>query len=211
MSKGTRTLLVGATAFIAGFVLAMAFLLVGVYKVERLPSSTMAPGLPAGSTVAMGRHPGTVHGGEVVTFRSYGDVGESRGLHIARVIAVEGQIVASSGTAVTVDGKVLSEPYVHGATSAFGPVTVPAGRLWVMGDSRETAADSRFRISNADHGTIAASGVVGSLRFSGSAASVYGSLALRAMVAAVVLAAVSVLVVLVAVRTGRRSRTSLPA
>ena len=59
MSKGARTLLVGATAFIAGFVLAMAFLLVGVYKVERLPSSTMAPGLPAGSTVAMGRHPGT--------------------------------------------------------------------------------------------------------------------------------------------------------
>ncbi len=208
MSKRARTLLVGATAFSVGFVLAMAFLLVGVYKVERLPSAAMAPGLPAGSTVAMGRHPGTVHGGEVVTFRSYGDVGESRGVHIARVIAVEGQTVASSGTAVTVDGKVLPEPYVRGATSAFGPVTVPAARLWVMGDSRENAADSRVRISNADHGTISASGVVGSLRFSGSAASVYGSLALRAVVVAVVLAAASAFV---AVRTGRRSRTAVPA
>jgi signal peptidase I len=29
----------------------------------------------------------------------------------------------------------------------FGPVTVPKGRLWVMGDHRDDSADSRFHCS----------------------------------------------------------------
>jgi signal peptidase I len=42
----------------------------------------------------------------------------------------------------------LNEPYIFndggGApTSTFGPVTVPKGRLWVMGDHRNDSADSR--------------------------------------------------------------------
>ncbi len=54
MSNGTRTLLVGLTSFVARFVVAMAFLLVGVYKVERLPSSTMAPAKRSSRFALMG-------------------------------------------------------------------------------------------------------------------------------------------------------------
>ncbi|HZE18370.1 MAG TPA: signal peptidase I, partial [Mycobacterium sp.] len=75
---------------------------------------------------------------------------------VKRVIAVGGQTVeCRAGTGLTVDGKRLKEPYLDPTTmmadpavypclgSEFGPVTVPSGRLWVMGDNRTHSADSR--------------------------------------------------------------------
>ncbi len=75
---------------------------------------------------------------------------------VKRVIAVGGQTVqCRNDTGLTVDGKPLREPYLDPATmmadpstipclgSEFGPVAVPQGRLWVMGDNRTHSADSR--------------------------------------------------------------------
>jgi signal peptidase I len=75
---------------------------------------------------------------------------------VTRVIAVGGQTVeCRMDTGVTVDGKPIAQPYLDKTAlevdpallpclgSAFGPVTVPAGRLWVMGDNRTHSADSR--------------------------------------------------------------------
>ena len=75
---------------------------------------------------------------------------------VKRVIAVGGQTVqCRNDTGVTVDGKHLDEPYLDPSVlmvdpavypclgPEFGPVTVPAGRLWVMGDNRTHSADSR--------------------------------------------------------------------
>lgn len=75
---------------------------------------------------------------------------------VKRVIAVGGQTVqCRAGTGLTVDGKRLREPYLNPSVmmadpavypclgSEFGPVTVPPGRLWVMGDNRTHSADSR--------------------------------------------------------------------
>jgi signal peptidase I len=77
---------------------------------------------------------------------------------VKRVIATGGQtvkgdtqgnvMVSNSGP----DGpyRTLDEPYVFidkGQQSnirSFGPVTVPKGRLWVMGDHRNDSADSRY-------------------------------------------------------------------
>lgn len=76
---------------------------------------------------------------------------------VKRVIAVGGQTVKGDPAGdvfVSNDGpsgpyRKLVEPYVYvdamnGSQPAFGPVTVPKGRLWVMGDHRNDSADSRY-------------------------------------------------------------------
>jgi signal peptidase I len=85
---------------------------------------------------------------------------------IKRVIAVGGQTVRCCDTQgrVMVDGRALDEPYIFldGQQGAqFGPVKVPDGRLWVMGDHRNASADSKAHIADSDLGTIAVDDVIG--------------------------------------------------
>jgi signal peptidase I len=80
---------------------------------------------------------------------------------IKRVIGVGGDTVACCDVRgrVTVNGKPLDEPYVFEDNDLdqrrFGPVTVPKGQLWLMGDHRSDSSDSR------SHGPVPESKVVG--------------------------------------------------
>ncbi len=72
--------------------------------------------------------------------------------YIKRVIGLPGDTVACCDAKgrVMVNGVGIDEPYVYvdpGQTDAnktFTAVTVPAGRLWVMGDHRNASQDSRL-------------------------------------------------------------------
>ena len=68
---------------------------------------------------------------------------------VKRVIGLAGDhIVCTNPEAkVQINGHVLNEPYLPPGTSPCGvtfDVTVPKGKIWVMGDNRNNSADSRY-------------------------------------------------------------------
>ena len=64
---------------------------------------------------------------------------------IKRVIGLPGDVVEARDGQIYVNDRLLAEPYLAPGdqTADFGPVTVPAGRLWVLGDNRNGSCDSR--------------------------------------------------------------------
>ncbi len=113
-----------------------------------IPSGSMEPTLEIGDRVLVNKLSYRVHDvnrGDLVVFeRDEAEEGEIRDL-IKRVIALPGETVEGRDGHVVVDGRRVDEPYLAEEilTDDFGPVTVPAGHVFVMGDNRGNSSDSR--------------------------------------------------------------------
>jgi signal peptidase I len=133
-----------------------------------IPSSSMEPTLAPGDRILVQK---VVYGpdrGDVIVFSDpQGRPGPDRGIiggfvhwlsstlgierpehedFIKRAIGLPGETVELRDGRLFVDGVQISEPYLRGAvdTRDYGPVRVPEGALFVLGDNRLNSNDSRF-------------------------------------------------------------------
>ncbi len=134
-----------------------------------IPSGSMEPQLRVGDRVVVSKVAYRLHDprrGDIVVFPSPEDHTEDHGtlpgkilrgvlegigvrqpvrtILIKRVIALPGETVQGRDGQVFVDGRRLVEPYLPAGvrTEDFGPVTLPPGQVWVMGDNRLNSEDS---------------------------------------------------------------------
>ena len=141
-----------------------------VVQAFKIPSGSMLPTLQIGDHIlvnkflygprleipltqmSLGRLPGLrkPHPGDVVVFIWPKDRSKD---FIKRVIAAEGQTIEVKNRQVFIDGKPWDDPHATwvmqrglggAAGDNYGPYTVPADHVFVMGDNRDQSYDSRF-------------------------------------------------------------------
>jgi signal peptidase I len=118
----------------------------------RMPNSILGlhiPGLPYGKYLV---HFESIHHGDVIVFVSPQDRATDL---IKRVIGMPGDKVEVRNGAVWLNGAPMNDPQAHfivppqdraagNPRDNLPPVTVPAGKLFMMGDNRDNSYDSRY-------------------------------------------------------------------
>jgi signal peptidase I len=88
----------------------------------------------------------TIHRGDIVVFRYPRDPRET---YLKRVVAVAGDTVELRNGQLLVNSIALREPYavhrgsLYSAYEQMEPISVPKGKLFVLGDNRDNSSDSR--------------------------------------------------------------------
>ncbi|MFE0583420.1 signal peptidase I [Streptomyces sp. NPDC058874] len=124
----------------------------------------MLPTIPVGSLLLMEKDHGEVRRGDVVTY----DPAEwgYDGPFVGRVVALGGDHIAYTmgDRTLALNGKPLDEPYVPDGEAGAGgvgfAVSVPQGRMFVLGDNRGNSQDSRFHPEH-HRGTLPLAAVTG--------------------------------------------------
>ncbi|NNH73757.1 signal peptidase I [Nocardia uniformis] len=185
--KGRRWWLIPVIA-VGVAVVVVAAATVALVRTYEIPGRSMQPTLTGGDRIfaeKLSYYLGDPKPGDVVVFVGPTDSWNrgrprDKDTRVARVIAVGGQTIqcCDAQGRVVVDDEPLDEPYVDPKRNnpfdpsrpdirfnlggrAFGPVKVSDGHLWVMGDNRREAADSRYHTDDEYQGTVPAADVRG--------------------------------------------------
>jgi len=83
---------------------------------------------------------------------------------VKRVIGVAGDNVVAKDQVLTINGKPTSEPYIFAGNTPSDTdfnVTVPEGKVWVMGDHRGASGDSRVHQDDVNNGMVPVEKITG--------------------------------------------------
>lgn len=153
-------------AIVIALILAL-FIRTFVVQAFKIPSSSMEPTLLVGDHILVSKF---IYGipvpftgikllplqnpkrGDIIVFKFPGDKSKD---YIKRVIGVGGDTIEVIEKKVYINGRPFEDPYgVHldplvlprgmEVRDNFGPLTVPEGSVFVMGDNRDKSYDSRY-------------------------------------------------------------------
>jgi signal peptidase I len=108
----------------------------------RVDGFSMIPTLKDGEFVLVSKinyRFGSAERGDIIVFHFPMDPQQEL---IKRVIGLPGDTVSVQNGTVSVNGQMLSEPYIAAAPAYSGIWTVPDGQLFVLGDNRNDSSDS---------------------------------------------------------------------
>jgi signal peptidase I len=131
-------------AKIATIVLAFGLAFTFVFGVIRYQEPGMAPAVKDGDLVLFFRFASSSLRAQDAVLITYQGQWQVR-----RVIAVAGDVVDITDAGLMINGSVQQEPEIYQATDRFAdgvtlPLTVPPGEVFLLGDARNKATDSRI-------------------------------------------------------------------
>jgi signal peptidase I len=142
---------------VIGAVIVVALIALRVFVAEpfRIPSESMAPTLQPGDQALVTKVGGAAQRGDLVAFHAP----RSGQIMLKRVVALGGDRVGLEDGVLVVNGSKQREAYVADPDAIdsvyFGPVAVPHGSVFVLGDNRANSDDSR------DFGAVPADRIIG--------------------------------------------------
>ena len=137
--KDILLLLLKIAAIIAAFALAFTFM----YGLHRNTDISMSPAISDGDMVLFYRLDKTYAPGDTLLLEYQGQ------RQVRRVVATAGDTVDITEDGLMINGALQQEPEIYQQTQRYAdgvdfPLTVGEGQVFVLGDARENATDSRI-------------------------------------------------------------------
>lgn len=121
----------------------------------KIPAGSMKPSLEIGDHLLINKTyaaKDSVERGTLIVFKYPEDPERD---FIKRVIGVGGETIEARDKIIYINGKAIEEPYVQHTDNTikpggveprdnFGPIVIPEGKFFVMGDNRDQSYDSRY-------------------------------------------------------------------
>ena len=145
-------------AFLTLSVLGGAVTRASGFRSFSIPSTSMEKTLRRGDHFVVDTHPHPPVRQDVIIFF------RNQTYFVKRVIAIGGDTIQGKNRVILVNGNEQDEPYVqHVRTDSadwmdnFGPMTIPLGKCFVMGDNRDVSLDSR----SSEFGLVDVTSIIG--------------------------------------------------
>ena len=117
-----------------------------VFEPFYIPSGSMYPTLQVNDRIMVSKlsyHLSSPHRGDIIVFKFPQDPSRD---FVKRLIAVGGETIEIRNSALLINGRPVPENYLPAGLKFdnYGPVKVPDGSYFMMGDNRNNSDDSRY-------------------------------------------------------------------